>query len=129
MAWTVELLPEAKRELHAMPSDIRAHFLHIAELLESAKAEHEPFWRLPLEEFHRAHLPSNFAELNNIAGPSHTAGASTAAAFLSHFVTEYKKGWLHIDCSATYRKAAVEQWSAGATGLGVRTVANLLTAE
>ncbi|MGX5145396.1 hypothetical protein ACWKYK_30535, partial [Enterobacter hormaechei] len=24
---------------------------------------------------------------------------------------------------------AVEQWSAGATGLGVRTVANLLTAE
>ena len=100
-----------------------------AELLESAKAEHEPFWRLPLEEFHRAHLPSNFAELNNIAGPSHTAGASTAAAFLSHFVTEYKKGWLHIDCSATYRKSAADQWSAGATGLGVRTVANLLLAK
>ncbi|EOM2586002.1 hypothetical protein BR269_005317, partial [Escherichia coli] len=37
-------------------------------------------------------------------------------------------GWLHIDCSATYRKAPVEQWSAGATGLGVRTIANLLTA-
>ena len=27
-----------------------------------------------------------------------------------------------------YRKAPVEQWSAGATGLGVRTIANLLTA-
>ncbi|MCN8671018.1 hypothetical protein MLF68_17610, partial [Escherichia coli] len=25
-------------------------------------------------------------------------------------------------------KAPVEQWSAGATGLGVRTIANLLTA-
>ncbi|MEJ8714959.1 hypothetical protein, partial [Klebsiella pneumoniae] len=25
--------------------------------------------------------------------------------------------------------SAVEQWSAGATGLGVRTIANLLTAE
>ncbi len=99
------------------------------ELLESAKAEHEPFWRLPLEEFHRSHLPSNFAELNNIAGPAHTAGASTAAAFLSHFVTDYKKGWLHIDCSATYRKSAADQWSAGATGLGVRTVANLLLAK
>ncbi|TAT59059.1 aminopeptidase PepB, partial [Enterobacter cloacae] len=49
--------------------------------------------------------------------------------FLSHFVENYHEGWLHIDCSATYRKAAVEQWSAGATGLGVRTVANLLTAE
>ncbi|MGC6389607.1 aminopeptidase PepB [Ewingella sp. S1.OA.A_B6] len=100
-----------------------------AELQNSAKAEHEPFWRLPLEEFHRTHLPSNFADLNNIAGPAHTAGASTAAAFLSHFVKNYKKGWLHIDCSATYRKSAADQWSAGATGLGVRTVANLLLAK
>lgn len=95
-------------------------------LLKCAEAENEPFWRLPLAEFHRNHLPSNFADLNNIAGPSHSAGASTAAAFLSHFVSDYKTGWLHIDCSATYRKGAVEQWAAGATGLGVRTVANLL---
>ena len=50
MAWTVELLPEAKRELHAMPSDIRAHFLHIAELLESSGAQNVgmPYVR-PLE--------------------------------------------------------------------------------
>nr|CBX81475.1 peptidase B [Erwinia amylovora ATCC BAA-2158] len=95
-------------------------------LLTSAAGENEPFWRLPLAEFHRSHLPSNFAELNNIASPAHSAGASTAAAFLSHFVSDYKQGWLHIDCSATYRKGAVEQWSAGATGLGVRTLANLL---
>lgn len=96
------------------------------ELLASAQQEQEPFWRLPLAEFHRSQLPSNFADLNNIAGPSHTAGASTAAAFLSHFVKHYQQGWLHIDCSATYRKGAVDQWSAGATGLGVRTLANLL---
>ncbi|WP_158780530.1 aminopeptidase PepB [Pantoea sp. BAV 3049] len=95
-------------------------------LLSSAAGENEPFWRLPLAEFHRSHLPSNFADLNNIAAPSHTAGASSAAAFLSHFVKRYQKGWLHIDCSATYRKGAVDQWSAGATGLGVRTVANML---
>ncbi|WP_337264591.1 MULTISPECIES: aminopeptidase PepB [unclassified Serratia (in: enterobacteria)] len=96
------------------------------ELLASASDEHEPFWRLPLAEFHRSQLPSNFAELNNVAGAAHSAGASTAAAFLSHFVQNYQKGWLHIDCSATYRKGAVEQWSTGATGLGVRTLANLL---
>ncbi|PKH21834.1 aminopeptidase PepB [Enterobacterales bacterium CwR94] len=95
-------------------------------LLNSAGEENEPFWRLPLAEFHRSQLPSNFAELNNIAGAAHSAGASTAAAFLSHFVSRYQKGWLHIDCSATYRKGGVEQWSAGATGLGVRTLANLL---
>ncbi|HEI6945360.1 TPA: aminopeptidase PepB [Yersinia enterocolitica] len=99
------------------------------ELLNSAKSEHEPFWRLPLAEFHRSQLPSNFAELNNVAGATYSAGASTAAAFLSHFVKEYQQGWLHIDCSATYRKGAVEQWSAGATGLGVRTIANLLLAK
>ncbi|MBJ3815675.1 aminopeptidase PepB [Shimwellia pseudoproteus] len=96
-------------------------------LLESASAENEPFWRLPLAEFHRHQLPSNFAELNNTSNASFPAGASTAAGFLSHFVENYRQGWLHIDCSATYRKGAVEQWSAGATGLGVRTLANLLT--
>ncbi|MGV7092346.1 aminopeptidase PepB [Siccibacter turicensis] len=98
-------------------------------LMASAAAENEPFWRLPLAEFHRHQLPSNFAELNNTGSAAYPAGASTAAGFLSHFVENYRQGWLHIDCSATYRKAAVEQWSAGATGLGVRTIANLLTAE
>jgi len=81
---------------------------------------------LPLAEFHRSQLPSNFAELNNVAGAAYGAGASTAAAFLSYFVKEYRQGWLHIDCSATYRKSAVDQWAAGATGLGVRGLANLL---
>lgn len=98
-------------------------------LMQSAAAENEPFWRLPLAEFHRQQLPSNFAELNNTSGAAFPAGASTAAGFLSHFVENYQQGWLHIDCSATYRKAAVEQWAAGATGLGVRTLANLLTAK
>lgn len=95
-------------------------------LLASAEQENEPFWRLPLAEFHRHQLPSNFAELNNVAGAAYPAGASTAAGFLSHFVENYRQGWLHIDCSATYRKSGVEQWSAGATGLGVRAIANLL---
>ena len=98
-------------------------------LLASASAENEAFWRLPLAEFHRNQLPSNFADLNNTGSAAYPAGASTAAGFLSHFVENYHQGWLHIDCSATYRKSAVEQWSAGATGLGVRTIANLLTAE
>lgn len=96
--------------------------------MASAQAENEPFWRLPLAEFHRSQLPSNFAELNNTSGAANPAGASTAAGFLSHFVENYHEGWLHIDCSATYRKSAVDQWAAGATGLGVRAIANMLTA-
>lgn len=38
MPWTVELLPQAERELIAMPPDIQAHFVRIAELLEERGA-------------------------------------------------------------------------------------------
>ena len=34
MAWHVELIPEAEAELLALPPDMRARFLHIAEMLE-----------------------------------------------------------------------------------------------
>ena len=33
--WTVELLEPADQELKALPADLQARFLHIAELLES----------------------------------------------------------------------------------------------
>ncbi|MGL6147976.1 MAG: aminopeptidase PepB, partial [Plesiomonas sp.] len=92
----------------------------------SAEEEHEAFWRLPLAEVHRQQLPSNFADLCNISTAAYTAGASTAAGFLSHFLTDYKHNWLHLDCSATYRKSANDLWSVGATGIGVRSLANLL---
>lgn len=97
-----------------------------ADLLSSATTENEPFWRLPLAEMHREQTPSAFADLSNVAGGAHTAGASTAAGFLSHFLNHYQTNWLHIDCSATYRKSAVDKWATGATGLGVRSLANLL---
>ncbi|WP_431821211.1 type II toxin-antitoxin system RelE/ParE family toxin [Burkholderia sp. F1] len=34
MTWHVELIPEATTELLALPPDMRARFLHIAEMLE-----------------------------------------------------------------------------------------------
>ncbi|MGR6833346.1 aminopeptidase PepB [Aliivibrio wodanis] len=95
--------------------------------LISAQEENEGLWRLPLMEFHRTMLPSSFADLANIGSGPYSPGASTAAGFLSYFVNDYKKGWLHMDCSATYRTAPSDKWSAGATGVGVRTLANLLT--
>lgn len=94
--------------------------------LTAAKEENEGLWPLPLAEFHRAMLPSNFADLSNISSGDYSPGASTAAAFLSYFVEDYKKGWLHFDCAATYRKAATDKWAAGATGVGVRSLAGLL---
>lgn len=35
MAWSINLCPEAEAELLAMPTDIRARFLHVAELLQT----------------------------------------------------------------------------------------------
>lgn len=98
----------------------------VAALFAAAKEENEPFWRLPFESFHRDQISSSFADIANTASVNTPAGASTAAAFLSYFVTNYQQNWLHIDCSATYRKAASPLWAVGATGIGMKTLANLL---
>ncbi|HBV75618.1 MULTISPECIES: aminopeptidase PepB [Vibrio] len=94
--------------------------------LKSAESESEGLWQLPLADFHRTMLPSNFADMSNISSAGYAPGASTAAAFLSYFVDDYKKGWLHFDCAGTYRKTSSDKWSAGATGMGVRTLARIL---
>ena len=57
------------------------------------------------------------------------AGASTATAFLSYFIKNYQQNWLHIDCSATYRKSGSDLWAVGATGIGVQTLANLMLSK
>ncbi|WP_087022832.1 aminopeptidase PepB [Thaumasiovibrio subtropicus] len=97
-----------------------------ADALASAKEENEGMWPLPLEEFHRDMLPSQYADLSNIASGDFAPGATTAAAFLSHFVDEYQTGWLHVDASGTFRKSPTDKWAAGATGMGVRTLGNLI---
>jgi PepB aminopeptidase len=97
-----------------------------AKAISYANEEKEGLWPLPLADFHRSMLPSNFADMSNISSGQYSPGASTAAAFLSYFVNDYKKGWLHFDCAGTYRKSASDKWSAGATGMGVRTLARIL---
>lgn len=97
-------------------------------LLTAAKEEHEGFWRLPFAEFHRGQISSHFADIANTGTAPVSAGASTAAAFLSYFVKNYQQNWLHIDCSATFCKSPTDLWAPGATGIGVKTLARLLLA-
>ncbi|WP_158160882.1 aminopeptidase PepB [Grimontia hollisae] len=97
--------------------------------LKAAEAENEGMWQLPLAEFHRQMLPSSFADLANVSAGQYSPGASTAAAFLSYFVEDYHKGWVHLDCSGTYRKTASDKWAVGATGMGVKTLARILIDE
>lgn len=98
----------------------------IHSLFKAAEHEKEPFWRLPFAEFHRSQIQSNFADIANIGSVPVGAGASTATAFLSYFVKNYAQNWLHIDCSATFHKSGNGLWAAGATGIGVQTLARLL---
>ena len=101
----------------------------VKNLFQSAQAENEPFWRLPFEDFHRSQINSSFADIANIGSVPVGAGASTATAFLSYFIKNYQQNWLHIDCSATYRKSASDLWAVGATGIGVQTLANLMLSK
>lgn len=101
----------------------------VASLFQAAEVEQEPFWRLPFAEFHRSQISTAFADIANTGSVPVGAGASTATAFLSYFVKNYQQHWLHIDCSATYRKTASDLWAVGATGIGVQTLARLLLTE
>lgn len=101
--------------------------LAVDDFLTVALNTHEPFWRLPLTKVHTEVMSSNYADIGNMASAPGgvSAGASTAAGFLANFV-ENHTGWLHFDLSATFRAAGSKTWSAGATGIGMRTLAAFL---
>lgn len=97
----------------------------------AATQANEPTWQLPLEPWHQDKCPSEFADTANSrpipgGGPG---GASNAAGFLSRFVPNEGQGWLHFDLSAAYNGNSNALWAAGATGLGIATIANLLLAD
>jgi leucyl aminopeptidase len=69
-----------------------------AALLRDARAESDPFWRLPLWRPYRARLDSKIADINNVSdGPF--AGSITAALFLQEFVPA-DIPWAHFDLYA-----------------------------
>ncbi|MFM5582245.1 aminopeptidase PepB [Aeromonas veronii] len=94
--------------------------------LAAANVENEQAWALPLEPWHASQLTSAFADLGNVASAEGTAGATTAAAFLSRFVRDEGKGWVHLDLAASYQKSGNDLWATGAKGHGLRTIARWL---
>jgi leucyl aminopeptidase len=67
-------------------------------LAQTAAAEHDPLWPMPLWVGYEDELASKIADLNNVAA-SPLAGAIFGALFLKRFVTESPR-WLHIDLYA-----------------------------
>lgn len=94
-----------------------------------ASAENEPAWPLPLEPFHQFECPSAYADTANsrpMKGGG-TGGASNAAGFLSRFVRDNGKGWVHLDLAACFNNSENSLWAAGGTARGIRTIARSLT--
>lgn len=99
--------------------------------LAYGEQENEAHWPLPLAKFHQNNCPSAYADTANSrpvkgGGPG---GASNAAGFLSRFVPPEGRGWLHLDLAANDVGSDGSLWSAGATGLGIRTLAKALIEE
>jgi len=99
-----------------------------AEVLDCADIENEPHWPLPLEKFHKNKCPSPYADTANsraVKGGG-AGGASNAAGFLSRFVAEDGKGWVHLDLAGAMYSNGNSLWSAGGSAMGIRTIARLL---
>jgi leucyl aminopeptidase len=95
-------------------------------LLAAGRAGGESYWRMPLRSSYKEGIKSAFADLKN-TGPR-PGGSITAALFLQDFVPK-ELPWAHLDIAGTV-------WSdngrgldpAGATGFGVRTLVNWISA-
>ncbi|WP_051631326.1 leucyl aminopeptidase family protein [Afifella pfennigii] len=90
----------------ALGPDLPAFFATddgLASALEAAaRAEHDPFWRLPLWPDYDSWLASDIADVNHIASNAY-AGAIVAALFLKRFVE--KSAYAHFDIFAWAPKA------------------------
>ena len=76
-------------------------------------------WHMPLWDDYQELLKSNFADMANIGG--RTAGAITAACFLSRFTKKFE--WAHLDIAGTAWKSGAEK---GATGRPVPLLCHYL---
>ena len=87
----------------------------------------ESVWPLPMPEHLRSGLDSDVADIRNITGGRH-GGALTAALFLRHFVAD-EIDWAHLDIAGPswITDAAHGEIPKGATGFGVRLLADLLS--
>jgi leucyl aminopeptidase len=93
------------------------------QVLAASRASGEKMWHMPVEDEHREMIKSTIADIQNV-GSGRGAGASTAAAFIREFTGDTP--WVHLDIAGTAWITEAKPWSAkGATGVGVRTLAEL----
>lgn len=87
----------------------------------------EKIWALPLDDSFKDQMKSPIADLANLSSAGRFGGASTAAAFLAHFVGETP--WAHLDIAGpAFQSKETEAWNPPtyATGFGVSLLVDLI---
>lgn len=94
-------------------------------VLMASAASGERLWKLPMDDPNlREKIKSPFADLVNSGG--RYGGAITAAMFLEAFVDK-DIPWVHLDIAAAdFAKTPFSYYVKGATGFGMRTLAELV---
>lgn len=97
-------------------------------VLESANAQGEHLWRMPLLEAYEKHLKSEFADYRNIPAKRY-GDALFAGMFLKQFVGDRR--WAHLDIAgpAYHNDPPHGLHDHGGTGYGVRTMLQFLTTK
>lgn len=96
----------------------------ISDIIKTAENSGEKYWQLPMFKEYFSSMKSDIADMKNTG--SRMGGASAAGLFLQEFVKDVK--WAHIDIAGTaYIEKPQNEFIAGATGAGVRTLLNYIT--
>ncbi|MBX4191735.1 MAG: leucyl aminopeptidase [Candidatus Doudnabacteria bacterium] len=97
---------------------------HLKQFNKSASFTGEKFWQMPLAYEYKDQLRSPIADIKNI-GEKGSAGSTTAALFLEHFVG--KTPWIHLDIAGTaWTTRSKPYTSVGATAWGVYLTVDFL---
>ncbi len=94
-------------------------------LSQAGGETHERVWPLPLVDEFKEEVKGTWSDLKNL-GNGREAGAQTAAAFLSNFVTE-DTSWAHVDIAGpAHTTTAKPTCPKGGTGFGARLLARTM---
>lgn len=99
------------------------------QLIEAGKSTGEKFWEMPMDEIFDEMVKSDIADLDNIGKPGSMSGAASSikgAKFLES-VIENNRPWVHLDIAGpAWNNKPTSFASAGATGVGVKTLVELV---
>jgi len=93
------------------------------DILAAGRLTGEKYWPMPLDDEYKELIKSDIADIKQTGGRD--ASSVTAAKILEHFVGDAQ--WAHLDIAGTsYLESKKSYQERGATGVGVRTLAELV---